>query len=111
MGKVKGAALLLAAMAWPGSAAAAPGTYEIRNASQTTMRCALYLTRGSNRYYSLTLQPGRAFRQTLETDNERQLSCSTNRHNRTQFRVRAGLVYELIETGRGALRLRSTGGN
>jgi hypothetical protein len=100
-------ALALAVAATPASAFA-PGTYQIRNASGTPMLCALLVSRGGA-YYRVTLRPGQAFRQTLETDGARELACSTNRYSRTAFRVRAGLIYELIETRSGEIRLRTVG--
>ena len=97
--------LLLAMGAMPGAAFAAQGTYQVRNASQTPMLCALEVSRGGARYLG-TLRPGQTFRQTLDDDRPRTLSCSTNRFTRTNFRLRAGVTYELTETSSGALRLR-----
>lgn len=97
----------LAAVAMPG-AAHAEGTYHIRNASQTPLMCALRLERGSA-FYRFTLRPGREFRQTLETQGERLLTCSSSQYRRSVFRIRAGRIYDLIETGTGALLLRIAG--
>ncbi len=105
------AAALAAALAGVSPAFAfAPGTFYIRNASQTPMLCGLDVTRGGA-YYRFTLRPGQAFRQTLRNDRARELACSTNRYNRTGFRVRAGVTYELFETGNGDLRLRTVDSN
>ena len=102
------AALCMAAAATPGVAAAGPGTYQVRNGSQTPMLCALEVSRGGARYLG-TLRPGQTFRQRLDDDRPRTLSCSTNRFSRTNFRLRAGVTYELTETSSGALRLRIVG--
>jgi hypothetical protein len=102
--------IVIAAASLAAIAGAAPafaeGTYHIRNASQTRLMCALRRQRGSA-FYRFTLLPGRAFRQTVGTDGERVLTCSSSLYRRTVFRIRAGRSYDLIETGTGALRLRS----
>ncbi|HYD13917.1 MAG TPA: hypothetical protein VEC11_13795 [Allosphingosinicella sp.] len=100
------AVLALAVSSMPGAAFGAQGTYRIRNASQTVLRCAIEVTRGGRRW-AATIPPGRIYLQRLEGDGERALSCSTNRFNRTNFRVRAGILYELIETSSGDIRLRT----
>jgi hypothetical protein len=90
----------------PVAASGAQAEYRIRNASQTVLRCAIEVIRGGRRWVA-TIPPGRLYLQRLEGDRERALSCSTNRFNRTNFRVRAGLLYELIETSSGDIRLRT----
>src|SRR5690349_7888674 len=100
--------LLLAMGAMPSAASAAPGTYQVRNASQTPMLCAPEVSRGGARYLG-TLRPGQPFRQRLDDDRPRTLCCSTDRLSRTNFRLRAGVTYELTETSSGALRLRIVG--
>jgi hypothetical protein len=102
--------IVLAAFAVTATPAAAwaEGTYHIRNASQTPLMCALRLERGSA-FYRFTLRPGREFRQTLETHGERVLTCSSSQYRRSVFRIRAGRIYDLIETGTGALLLRIAG--
>jgi hypothetical protein len=102
-------ALLLAATALPG-AALASGTYQIRNASRTPLTCLMPATRGGI-VYRFGLGAGRTFRQTLDTDVERLLTCASTLARRTSFRIRAGQVYELTETSSGALQIRIVEGN
>ena len=104
-------ALAALAAALPGTASAADGTWTVRNGSQTRLMCALRLERGSafNRF---SLDPGETMRQTRESfGRERVLTCQSTLARRTIFRIRAGFIYELIETGSGALRLRTLGAN
>ncbi|HTU10194.1 MAG TPA: hypothetical protein VMG08_04775 [Allosphingosinicella sp.] len=98
---------VLATLAAP--AAATPGSiYQVRNASRTPLMCGLPVSRGGA-FYRFTLRPGQAFRQRIEGDRALRLTCSSSIYRRTVFRIRAGLAYELRETGRGALLLRNAG--
>ena len=102
------AAAIVAALAGATPALAlADGTWTVRNAGRTRLMCALHLERGSafNRF---SLAPGRAFRDRRETfGRDRVLVCSSSLYRRATFRIRAGLLYELIETSSGQIALRT----
>ena len=106
MKTISASAVLATVFAGALPAVAAPGTFHVRNGSQTIMLCGLDVTRGG-RYHRFQLRPGQAFRHTFDNDRERALACSSSRYLRTGFRVRAGQVYELYETSSGDLRLRT----
>ena len=61
---------------------------------------------GRNRL-SLRTAPGRTFRQTLATTSTASRPARPRWPGAAPFEIRAGLIYELIETSSGALRLRT----
>ena len=106
MKKIMTAAALAAASTGASPALAAPeGTYHIRNASETPLRCMLRVAQGES-FSRFGLNPGREIRLTLDISHgERLLICSSSLYRRFTFRVDAGRAYELIETSHAELRL------
>ena len=100
-------AALASALAGASPSHASPeGTYRLRNASRTPLRCMLRVQRGDS-FIRFALNPGREVRQTLDLQHgPRLLICSSSVYRSFSFRVEPGRTYELTETSSAMLRIR-----